>query len=153
MADLNQEDKVFAASTNKTGIGTTELPVLFIKNPSGSGITANLRGIVVGNTHTVSSWVRFRVYSNPTTSADGTAVTRATMDIGSGKTATCTAFNTPTVSANGSLLLDVMAAYGSGASLVFPPGCGIRANNTLLVTAVSDGAGRPASVSLFWDED
>lgn len=153
MADLNPSNNVFSATYAKTGIGTTELPHLFIKNPSGSGKTANLLSITIQNVHTVSSWVRVRVYVNPTTSANGTAVGRNTLDVGSGKTASCTAFQTPTVSVNGTQIFDFAVMWGTTFTYYFPPGVNLQANNTVLCTAVADGASRVAVVTLVWDED
>lgn len=153
MADLNPSNNVLSATYAKTGVGTTELPAVFIKNPSGSGKTANLISITIANVHTVSSWIRVRVYANPTTSADGTAINRSTLDVGSGKTATCTAFQTPTVSVNGTRLFDFAVMWGTSFTYFFPPGTNLQANNTILCTAVADGSSRIAAITLVWDED
>lgn len=154
MADLNTDDKVFSIVSTKTAIGTTELNAQFLKNPSGSGITANLNSITIGNTHTVNgSWVRVRLYVNPTSSADGSALTRNALDIGSGKTATCTAFTTPTTSANGTQLFDFVVLAGTSFTFIFPAGADLRSNNTLLITTVADSTGRSALINLVWDED
>lgn len=154
MADLNTSDKVFSITSNKTAIGTTELNAQFIKNPSGSGITTNLRNITIGNIHTVDgSWVRVRLYVNPTTSADGSALARNTLDIGSGKTATTTAFTTPTSSANGTQIFDFVVYSGQSFTYNFDDNVGLRPNNTLLITTVADAASRSAILNLVWDED
>lgn len=143
----------FSASMTKTAIGTTELNALFLKNPNASGKTLVIRSLTFGNIHTVNgSWVRLRVYSNPTTSANGSAVTAAALAVGSGATAVATPFNTPTSSATGQLLYD--ATVYSGNSMVFSSdnNLTIAANNTVMVTVVADAAGRSSNMTLIWNE-
>lgn len=143
----------FSACTTKTAIGTTELVALFVKNPSGSGKTLRLRKIVFGNIHTVDgSWVRLRVYSNPTTSADGTSVSINTLAIGSGNTSSATAFVTPTVSVNGSLLQDLVVYSGFSEVYDCDNRWSLAANNTILYTVVADATSRSSNMSLVWEE-
>lgn len=143
----------FSASMTKTGIGVTELNALYLKNPIASGKTLLIRSFTVGNIHTVDgSWIRLRVYSNPTSSANGAAVTVGALAVGAGSVAVATPFNTPTTSANGALLYD--AVVYSGNSQVFQANglLSLAANNNLLITVVADAAGRSSDMTLVWEE-
>lgn len=153
MPDLNPDDKLFSASTNKT-VSTTELTFMLLKNPSGSGKFFTIKQFIANNIHTIAdSFVRFRIYSDPTLSADGTALSEPTLDVGSGKTATGTAFLTPTVSANGTLLFDISASQGRGTPFDFPDGFQLQENHNLLITIISDGANRVGAATLVWEEN
>ena len=156
MSDISQDDKLFTAGGSVTGIGTTEVRTFLLKNPSGSGVRATIKQVGVSNLHTVSSFIQYRFYVNPTITSDGTALTENTLDIGSGKTAGCQAFLSPTISANGTQIMQVIVPSGiTGGSLFvyFPPGFQLRENNNLLITATADGASRIASHGIFWEED
>ncbi len=153
MADLSETDKLFSVSTNKT-VSTTELTFLLFRNPSGSGKTCKIKGFLFANVHTIAdSFVRYRVYNAPTVTSDGTALTENPLDIGSGVVASGTAFLTPSVSANGTLILDFSAQQGRTFPTWFPDGFQLRANQQILITIVSDGASRVAAGSLIWEED
>lgn len=156
MADIRADDKLFGIAAQRTGIGTSELPVLLFRNPNGSGKTVKLKKLIYNNSHTVSSQLRLRVYINPTVSADGTGLSEVALDIGSGNTAGAEAFSSPTISANGTQVLDLIVLGGASAideKYDFTEGTQLRANNSILVTAVSDGSNRIANVSLVWEED
>lgn len=143
----------FSTSAVKTTIGTTELNFLFLKNPNASGKTLVLRKLDFGNIHTVDgSWVRVRVYSNPTSSADGSANTRSTLSVGSGNSATVTAFTTPTTSANGALLLDLVVYSGQSCVYDFQNRWSVAANNTVLTTVIADSTGRSCNMTIEWEE-
>lgn len=143
----------FSASMVKTAIGLTELNTIYLKNPNASGKTLNLKKFVFGNIHTVDgSWVRLRVYSSPTSSANGTAITVGSLAIGSGSSAVATPFNTPTTSANGNLLLDVVTYSGQTETYLCDNRWSIAANNTLLMTVIADAAGRSSNINIFWEE-
>lgn len=146
--------KTFSASMNKTGIGTTELNTLFLKNPNASGKTLIIKEIIVTNDHTVAnSWIRWRVYSNPTTSANGSAITVGAMNVGAGNTAVATPFNTPTSSANGNMLLDLTVIAGTSILEDYSRGFTVAANNTVMITAIADATTRVGSVTVIWEEE
>lgn len=156
MADIRADDKLFGAAAQRTGIGTSELNVMLFRNPSGSGKTVKLKRLIYNNSHTVSSNLRIRVYVDPTVSSDGTGVTEVALDIGSGNTPGAEVFSSPTTSANGTQVLDLMTTGGASASdgkFEFSEGSQLRANHSLLITAISDGTGRIANISLVWEED
>jgi hypothetical protein len=155
MADIRDDDKLYAATHVRTTIGTTELPVFLAKMPNVSGNFARIKQIVLSNNHTVASFIRYRFYVSPTISANGTALTESRLDIGGTAVANLTAFGTPTISANGTQLMEWIVPAGiSSSSLIhtFPDGFNLRANQNILITAVADGTTRIAAVSLIWEE-
>jgi hypothetical protein len=151
--DQENTPVLFNTTFTKTAIGLTELMALLIKNPTASGKTVYLKALTVTNTHTVAnSWIRWRLYSNPTISANGTANAAVTARIGSGSTAVTTPFSTPTITANGTLFYDCSVLAGSSIIYPFPNGSQILANNNLLITAIADAVGRVGNVTLAWTE-
>lgn len=156
MADIRADDKLYAVCGSRTAIGTTELPVVLFRNPSGSTRTIKIKRIIGNNSHTVTSGIRFRVYVNPTVSVNGTALTGVALDVGSGNSPSADAFRSPTVSANGSQIADITAPSflsGTSVDLIAVDGIQLRANNTLLITAVADGTSRVANITIWWEED
>lgn len=156
MADIRADDKLFGAAAQRTGIGTSELNVLLFRNPSGSGKTVKLKRLIYNNSHTVSSQLRIRVYVDATVTSAGTGVTEVALDIGSGNTPGAEVFSSPTTSANGTQILDLLTLGGASAQdgkFEFSEGCQLRENHNLLVTAISDGTNRVANISIVWEED
>lgn len=153
MADIREDNKMFAVTRSTTAIGTTELMVLLLKVPNTSGFFAQLRNIVITNTHTVAnSWVRVRMYIAPTITSDGTALTEVPLDFGGGDTADLTAFGTPTISANGTQFFDMTVIAGQSQTFYFPPGVNLRANQNVLITAVADSTSRVSQITVQWEE-
>jgi hypothetical protein len=156
MADLRDDDKLFAASGERTTIGTSEVNIALFRNPSGSTTIVKPKLIVYDNTHTVSSFLRIRVYVDATVTSAGTGVSEVALDVGSGNTPQAEFFTAPTTSANGTLILDLSTLGGAQSQdnkIVFPDGFRLRADHNLLFTALSDGTNRIAHISLLWEED
>jgi hypothetical protein len=144
---------MFSLSSIKASVGITELPFILFKNPIASGKVILFYQIAISSSHVQSgSWVRFKFYSNPTTSANGSSISIGTVNFGSGSTSVALAYNTPTVSANGSLWNDISVLSGTSFLFTFPLGSKLQANQTTLITVVSDSVGREATASLIWDE-
>src|SRR6185295_4942246 len=104
------QNQVFTTSVDFTlPTGGTETPAIFLKNPNASGKTLIIKKIIIYGVSTNNNGATIRIYSNPTTSADGTGQTESTTSIGSGATAVATAFTGPTVTggANGARLLSL----------------------------------------------
>lgn len=155
MADIRADDRLFAAFGQRTAIGTSELNVMLIRNPSGSSRTVTLKKLVYNNSHTVSSYLRVRIYIAPTVTSTGTGVSEVALDVGSGNTASAEIYTSPTTSANGTQILDLLTLGGSSGqdrAIDFPDGFQLRANTNVLITAISDGTGRIANVSVIWEE-
>lgn len=156
MADIRADDKLFGFVGSRGSIGTTELPVILLRNPSGSGKTLKPKLLIINNSATVSSQLRVRVYTAPTVTSTGTGATEIALDVGSGNTAGAEGYTSPTISANGSQILDLMTLGGASAQdtqYAFPDGFQLRSNQDLLITAVSDGTNRTANITVWWEED
>lgn len=147
---------VFSAVGERTGVGTSEVPVILLKNPSGSGKVLSIDQILLINRHTVSSLVIFRCYSSPTITANGTAVSIPTLDIGSGNTTVAEAYQSPTISANGTLMMTTTASGGANANpnaMRFEGTLTLQPNTSILITAIADGTSRIPVVTMIWTEE
>lgn len=145
----------FAVSAERTAIGTTELPVLLFRNPTGSTKTIRPTQFIFTNRHTVSSFMVYRIYASPTVTTTGTGLTEVSTNLGAGITPSAEAFSSPTISANGTLI--ALAVTGGGTSpftviLPLSDNFTMAANTAILVTATADGTSRIANISLFWGE-
>lgn len=156
MADILTDDRLYGTVAVRTGIGTSELNVMLFRNFTGSTRTVTIKQIVVANTHTVTSNIRFRIYVGATVTTTGTALTEGALDVGSGNTPSAEAFSSPTTSATGTLVYDLTAtAFGPACIVDVPDGFRLRvgASTNILVTAVADGTSRVANVSILWEEN
>jgi len=106
------EGQAFFTTTNIIAIiGTGENDFFLLKNPVGSGktlrvytIVGNIEGGGVGQVST------FRIYKNPTVTANGTAVTLTNKKFTGGNATVMQAFSAPTISARGTLIRAQTAA-------------------------------------------
>lgn len=145
----------FAVVGERTAIGTTELPVLLFRNPTGSTKTVRPKQFMFTNRHTVSSFIIYRIYASPTVTTTGTTLTEVSTNIGAGVTPSADSFSSPTISANGTLIGTVIVGGGVAPHTVILPltnSFTMAANTAILVTATADGTSRIATVSLFWEE-
>jgi len=144
-----------ADAFNLPSTGTETVAVLF-KNPNGSGMTFSLRRIVVSLDATANASATVKMYANPTTSANGTAVGVSSAFIGGGAAAaSATPFTGPTVSANGTRLM--VFNVGSGTSINpfvydFDGTLALAANNTILFTGTPSTNNTTISITMFWVE-
>lgn len=153
MADIREDNSLFSARCRVAGIGTTEIDTFLFK-VGGSGF-ATIKQIHFSNQHTVTSFVRFRMYLNPTITLDGTSETVTPLDVGNGDSSGITVFSSPTIAARGNTFFDVIVPSGIAGStlpIVFPPGFNLRASQNLLITAIGDAASRVASINIVWEE-
>lgn len=155
MADIRDNDLLFAATGGLTNVGTSETNVVLFRNPSGSTRTVRIKRFVFTNTRDVSSFVRIRVYVGPTVTGTGTLQTSVALDVGGGASAQGEFRLSPTTSANGTQILDYMAPGNvSGFSQIHDAfdGFQLRPNTALLFTASADGTNREPRISIMWEE-
>lgn len=130
---------------------------IYIKNPSGSGKTLVLQQIEITNNATSGATdvalILWKLFANPTSSANGTAATINTTSVGSGATTVMTAFTTPTVSANGSLLYSSLAASGVPTQQKDMTIFRLAPNNNLLITLNSGVNNAAVNVTILWSEE
>ena len=134
VATIANEEKAFFAATMFNNIsGTSEHAYLFLRNPSASGVRLVVTHLVLG-VNSASTRSLWKVYSNPTSSADGTALTETNTYFKSGAASSnATAFRSPTVSANGALV-DVKIVPANSAHIGVNRFYWIDPGNDLLLT-------------------
>ncbi len=153
-----QQNQVFTTSfAFNLPTGGTETPALFLKNPNASGKTLIIKRILISGISTANNEAVVNIYSNPTTSANGTAQSATTMSIGSGATAVATPFSGPTASANGARLISwQVPAAGNNTpaapALAVDGLIRIAANNTLLITGIPAANNMNVAWTVIWQE-
>jgi len=129
--------------------GTSEFPLLLLKNPSGSGRSLLLThfNFAVDSSVTRSC---FRVYGAPTITSDGTSVTiRSNLIGGSGSVAQ--AYKNPTISANGGLLSTILLPtnhLSNGQNRIIS----VPAGQNFLITVKNDITNVSVFSHLYWVE-
>lgn len=131
----------------------TESAFFFLKNPSGSGKKLFIDDVQC-DIVTKGQEALFRMYVNPTSSANGTAATISSSYIGGGTAASsATAFTGPTVSANGTKFRVFSVGKDAGSTDVsFNFGLEIAANNTILFTGTPSANNVIVAISIRWAE-
>lgn len=153
---VNNTFGMVASAFNITPANADQVAI-YIKNPSGSGKTLVFQQFEVANNATsgatTNAEVLFKLFANPTSSANGTAATINTTSVGSGATTAMTAFTSPTVSANGTLLYSGIVYNGTP---TFPKDMTIfrlAPNNNLLITLNSGVNNTAVNVTVLWSEE
>lgn len=138
----------YATGINQPTAGSDN-PLIFLKNPSGSGKNISIKfvayGIAVANVLGT-----LRIYKNPTTTANGTSKT--IVSFGGGTTA-MQIYEVPTVTANGTLLGTYVVGQNS-VSILVPIDFEIKIapNETILITGNPGSNNRQAEISMRWLE-
>jgi hypothetical protein len=157
--DHTLNNETFSVARDTTPAAAAESPFIFLKNPTGNAVNLNILSIVcaaissLGSATGVQTVVR--VYSNPTVTVNGTAMTINKQRVGSVIASVMQAFSVPTVTANGALL-DVFAISSQGESTVddiIDYTLILQPNNTLLIT-VQGTVNGPSEVAVVveWSE-
>lgn len=150
-------ESYFSCVFEWTNTGTTEKNLIQLLNPNGSGKNLVVKRMIMTCYDTVSSFLYFRVYANPTITGAGTALAATNRRIKSSPVASvATPFRDPTTSALGTFLQSGSTPGGTpSASLIMPfeGGLVIEPNNRILVTAISDGTNRDTALSIEWGEE
>lgn len=144
--------QMFHVSTNRQALtGTTEVAFFYFKNPSGSGKNAEIYRIDYSPILDVGDNTTYRLYLDPTVSADGTGLT----EIGNRQTgqnaAVVTAFFAPTVSANGTLLKTIIP-YGATLESPYNGSLIVEPNHSVLITRQISASGTLGGVNVEWRE-
>lgn len=146
------DNKVFSTNWEVSAIGTTEIPVVLFRNPSGSGKTVKLIRLTMSNLHTVSSFIRVRAYGSPTLLTDGTGLTELCTHVGQAGPASTT-FSSPTVIVNGTRFAQwVVPAFSSALIIPLDMLFILDANTEIILTGQADGTNRVLGGSLLWAE-
>lgn len=149
---LAVENKLFSTNWEVSSIGTTEIPVVLFRNPSGSGKTVKFDRLTMSNFATVNSFIRIRAYGAPTVTSDGTGLTEICTHVGQAGPSSVT-FSSPTVSANGTRFAQwEIPAFQNALIIPLDLLFILDANAEILLTAQADGTNRVFAGSLIWAE-
>lgn len=146
--------QMFHSSSNTAALtGTTEVAYYYFKNPNGSGKNALIYKMTFGPT-LGNNYVTYRIYRDPTSSADGTALAEnGNRDTGQ-SSAVVTVFTGPTVSANGSFYKTIVVSGLSGQTLEVPYDFSlwVEPNHSLLITRQLSANTTIGGVTFEWKE-
>ena len=150
--DAVADGKGFVVGTNNLTIsGTAESDFMLIKNPLGSGKTIKLYKANFGLDASTVNPTTFRIYRDPTITANGTALTIRNLKK-SGAATAMTAFRAPTISARGSFMAsDVFSSIES--DIIFDLGFLIEADENILISFDPAVTNNPHHATLFWTEE
>jgi hypothetical protein len=128
-------------------------PQILIKNPNGSGKYLIIQDLYCG-TQVANVSVLYKVFSTPTVTTNGTAITPVNLRIGSAVASVANAYYLPTVSSRGTQVEALVQGSNNGSitmsikgQIVLPP------NTTILVTADPLSNNRTSSYAITWTEE
>lgn len=152
-ADSTRDGTLFSANVEFTlPTGNTESNFFFIKNPSGSARMLYVNDITV-DVLTKGHQATFRMYADPTTSANGTTSSITSLNVGGVTTSSMQAFTSPTASARGTRLRTFSSGQDSNSLIVgFNYGMLLQPNHTLLVTGTPEANNVSVACTLVWTE-
>lgn len=139
-------------SVNMASSGTDN-PLLLLRNPSGSGKTMYLYktsfGVAVANV-----FATFKLFSNPTITTNGSAVTPVSNSVGGGAPASTMLTNSlPTISSTGRAVgTYVIGQNVSSLASVEDFSVHVQPNNSVLITGNPGSNNRQAEVTIVWAE-
>lgn len=139
-----------ATTTTALTVGTSETAAYLFRNPNGSGVTARIFRFYLN----ISGAVTYRFYHTPTITSTGTGLAEINQYIKtSPATAAVTVFQSPTASANGTLLWQYAAsAQTTTRDADFTHQLIVDPNFDILVTAQAGANNTPITITFFWSE-
>lgn len=146
--------KGFVCTTNTVTIsGTAEVALFYFTNPNASGKLCRITDLFLGlekGASTVAS--EFRFYRDPTITANGTAITIRKALKSQSTSSVCSAYFSPTASANGSLMRCFAQSLGQTLYYADEMEIMIEANEKILITATPSVTGVNHAVTMTWLE-
>jgi len=146
-----EDGLVFTGYVEQEADGTEET-LMLLRNPGGSGKVIILHNIYAALRDDGSDPMSLKFYKTPTITATGTSVTLVNTHIGSAVSAASLMYSEPTVSANGTQILEMSFARDNTNP---PPISGriqIDAGNDLLITMEGAGTDRDWGITLMISE-
>jgi hypothetical protein len=154
ISDYVSANKVYvtAFNVNMPSAGTDN-PLLLVRNPTGSGKILYVYKLGFGSTVANVSAI-FKVFANPTVTANGTSQAAVSLNIGGGApVASMLSTSTPTVTAAGSEIESYEAGSNNNSgSFVEDFSIHVAANNSLLITGNPASNNRDAALTIVWVE-
>lgn len=143
--------KNFSSTTTAAlTVGTSETAAFLFRNPGGSGKIAKIFRTYLN----VSGAVTYKFYHTPTITSTGTGLAEINQRIQTTPTASViTAFQSPTASANGTLLWTIAgSAQTATRDVEFSHEVVVNAGFDILVTAQAGANNTPITITFFWSE-
>lgn len=152
LATINNKTYGNAFQLNAATAGTDNTAIL-IRNPNGSGKIFYFKLISAG-VEINNVFMTYKIFANPTVTANGTAQTPVSLNVGGGAGAASALINTlPTVSASGTALVaKLMSQNGTEVRLAEDGVIALNPNNSLLITADPQSNNRVSAYTLEWAE-
>lgn len=149
----------FGVYTTAVSVATTETNVIYMNNPSNSGHTVYVAAALLASVITATGWSEFYVYTQPTVTSNGTALTVNNLLAGSVNASTTLVYRNPVTSTRGTLIDSTL--YGSNNTApnaemtarvvepyyILPPG------TRLLISARGKNATTPLVIIIKWFEE
>lgn len=145
------QDRVYTLTgTFNAATAGTDNPIFLIKNPNASGRVFRIRRLLVGCSVN-NVFVEFAVYYAPTVTSNGTAATARNNLIGSATASVSQCFSLPTLSSNGTKIMDFTVGQNSSAPEINPL-LNLQANQNLVITANPGSNNRAVQITVVWAE-
>lgn len=145
------QQRSFSSTTIDTlQIGTSETSIYLFRNANGNTNKARIFKCFLN----LGGSCLYKFYHTPTITSTGTSLARINQKImTSPATAQITTFQSPTASANGTLLFQYqVSAQGSTTELNLPHDLILNPNFDLLITGKAGSNNTPVSITIFWYE-
>ena len=136
----------------RSNAATTEVAVLWVSNPAGSGVTSRAHSLYVApDGLSTNEEIIIRLYRNPTVTSNGTAATINSSRPRKAVTSKMLAYTLPTTSSNGTKIAEFYATTAfalmeDSLSLFFDQG------QSLLITVQQSSNGINYTTDLTWRE-
>jgi len=153
IADLVAQEKAYVASTELGSIsGVSEHDYIYIKNPSTSNTRLLITHVTLG-TDSNSTRSVFKIYANPTVSADGSSLVANNTYIKSApRSAQALVFKDPTVTSRGTYQNTTIVPADSG-SRGLNRWYWIDPDNSMLVTVKNSVSNASSFIEVIWVEE
>lgn len=149
---LDQGQMFTAGVTVNAASSTTDNGLVYFRNPAGSGKEIFIVKILIGSEIANVTFV-YKIFKNPTISANGTAIATHQANIGLTSTPVALLTSLPTVTS----ATQIIAAVGAGQNTPAAPlgaefNIALQPNNSILITGNPASNNRAVSMTIVWIE-
>jgi hypothetical protein len=138
----------------EVSVSQTEIPIVLLRNPAGSGKIIRLDEVMIACQSNTSGAITCRIYYSPTITTNGTVYTPVWGKVmASPPASSINAYLSPTISANGTKKKVIHSMTGESLEYDFNDDpLLVDPNMNLLFTLTCFGNSRPAGINLTWRE-
>lgn len=128
-------------------------PLLYIKNPTGSGNRILVWDCSVG-VNVENNYALFKIFTNPTVSTNGTSIAPKLRRVGLTDTSIAEIYSIPTVTSNGDEIdYHMIGQNNNSASIMNRFSIIVYPGNSILLTGTPKSNNREAVITFIWAED